>query len=125
MYFSVLYCEWPEKKASGNVEPHFKLCLHQLKKKLRLELYRKYWVTSPKTLKRDFVPKLVGIWFALLLSVYVQVSQTESKAGKLKSWSSKPHYSIKYLSGLGCEPLTPLKVWYLDTFWGSWCEWPV
>lgn len=83
-----------------------------------MEFHRKYFSQSCRS------------FFCLLVTCFFQFSQTESKAGKVKSWSSKPGLyiyisTIKYLSGLGCEPLTPLKVWYSAAFWRSWYDWPV
>lgn len=53
VFFSALV--WmASKEANDRVAPHLKLCMHQLKEKLRLELHRKYLETSLKTPKRDF-----------------------------------------------------------------------
>lgn len=56
------------READDRVKPHMKLCLHQLKKKLRLELHRKYLGTWLKIPKKDFWEILFSVLSEFLLT---------------------------------------------------------
>lgn len=106
--FGSLFSSWNFKqKANGMSEPHLKFCLYKLKKKLRLELHRRYSGTSLKTWTWDYgksYSQSCKNLFWPFLTVFCLFLLTKRKAHKVKSWSRKPYDTIQCFSGLGCEP---------------------
>lgn len=92
------------KEANGMSEPHLKFCLYKLKKKLRLELHRRYSGTSETwDFGKSYSQSCKNLFWPFL-TIFCLFLQTKRKAHKVKSWSRKPYDTIQCFSGLGCEP---------------------